>query len=446
MFVPAGQAPAVAFTPEEQAEIRCRTFTGEQVGELSAEQVIETLAAARRIRAHTDAIEAHALARLDQLRGGDRYVADEAALELRVSRHTAALRLHRARQLTQRMPRVLAAMEAGQIEAHAAGRVVEATDTVEDQRARQVDTQLAEKLDSGRVSATNPANLARAARRLVEQADPEGQATRARQARAGRKVELLPGEDGLSTLAAELPAEVAASAYARIDAMAHRARHRGDERTLDQLRADIHATLLLGQDPDVAVPEAAATVFLHMPVDAALGMTDTGCELSGYGPLPAPIARQIMGSEDSVWRKVLTDPASGAVLDVGRRRYRPTTAIRDLVAVRDAECTAPGCHRPAQHSDYDHLHGWGRGQNGSTAEANGGAKCRWHHRMKDHPHWTLHHNPSSGTSTITTPTGRRYTHDRTPGARPRPPTLPEQSQLPEPRGGGTTRPPPRNRS
>ncbi|MBA0128292.1 hypothetical protein H0B56_22330, partial [Haloechinothrix sp. YIM 98757] len=90
MFVPAWRVNPVAFTPEEQAEIRCRTFTGEQVAELSAEQVIETLAAARRIRAHTDAIEAHALARLDQLRGQDRYVADEAALELRVSRHTAA--------------------------------------------------------------------------------------------------------------------------------------------------------------------------------------------------------------------------------------------------------------------------------------------------------------------------------------------------------------------
>ncbi|SNR40799.1 protein of unknown function [Haloechinothrix alba] len=410
MYLPAEQAPAVAFTPAEQAEIRCRTFSGEQVAELSAEQVIETLAAARRIRAHTDAIEAHALARLDQLRGSDRYVADEAALELRVSRHTAALRLHRSRQLTQRMPRVLAAMEAGQIEATAAGRVVEATDMLDDQQARQVDEQLADKLASGRVSPTSPANLARAARRLVEQADPDGQATRARRARAGRKVELLPGEDGLSTLAADLPAEVAASAYARIDAMARKQRHRGDARTLDQLRADIHANLLLGHDPDVSVPEAAATVFLHMPVNTALGISDTGCELSGYGPLPAPIARHILASENSVWRKVLTDPASGAVLDVGRRRYRPTAAIRDLIAVRDAECVAPGCHRPAQHSDYDHLHGWR--QSGVTAETNGGAKCRWHHQLKDHPHWFLDHDPASGTTTITTPAGRCYTSKR----------------------------------
>nr|WP_246360865.1 HNH endonuclease signature motif containing protein [Haloechinothrix aidingensis] len=421
MFLPAGQAPAVAFTPEEQAEIRCRTFTGEQVADLTAEQVIETLAAARRIRAHTDAIEAHALARLDQLRGQDRYVADEAALELRVSRHTAALRLHRARQLTQRMPRLLDAMEAGEVEGAAAGRITDTTDMLDDQQARQVDTQLAEKLDSGRVSPTNPANLARAARRLVEHADPDGQAERARQARAGRKVELLPGEDGMSTLAADLPAEVAASAYARIDAMARTQRSRGDARTLDQLRADIHADLLLGQDPGITAPQAAATVFLHMPVDTALGMSDTGCELSGYGPLPAPIARQILASRHSVWRKVLTDPASGAVLDVGRKRYRPTAAIRDLIAVRDAECTAPGCHRPAQHSDYDHLQGWHH--NGTTAETNGGAKCRWHHALKDHPQWSLDHEPASGTTTVTTPTGRCYTHHRRPPAEVQKPSI-----------------------
>jgi hypothetical protein len=82
-------------------------------------------------------------------------------------------------------------------------------------------------------------------------------------------------------------------------------------------------------------------VFLHLPADTALGMSDDGCELAGYGPLPGPIAREIMTNPHSLWRTVFTDPGSGAVHDIGRRRYRPTAAIRDLVAVRDAECTAP---------------------------------------------------------------------------------------------------------
>ncbi|MCP2255775.1 hypothetical protein LY13_004557 [Prauserella aidingensis] len=35
-------------------------------------------------------------------------------------------------------------------------------------------------------------------------------------------------------------------------------------------------------------------VHLHMPIDTALTITDDGCELDGYGPIPAPIARDIM--------------------------------------------------------------------------------------------------------------------------------------------------------
>jgi hypothetical protein len=205
---------------------------------------------------------------------------------------------------------------------------------------------------------------------------------------------------------ADLPAEVAASAYARVDAMARRLRTSGDHRTLEQLRADVYAALLLGHDPGVTAPTGAAVVFLHMPIDTALTMSDTGCELAGYGPLPAAVARDIMTNPNSTLRTVLTDPATGAVRDLGRTRRRPSAFLRDFVAARDRECAAPGCHRPAQRCDFDHLREWGH--LGVTADHNGGAKCERDHYRKDQPGWTLTHNPGTGTSTITTPTGRTY--------------------------------------
>ncbi|MDV6012181.1 DUF222 domain-containing protein [Haloechinothrix sp. LS1_15] len=388
-------------------------MSGGEIAELDADRTVELLAAARRIRAAADAAEAHALARLDALRGGDRYVADEAALELRLSRQQAQARLERARQLTRRMPRLLARMHHGDLEGHTAGRVADTVAVLDDDTARQLDARLDEKLDSGRVDIHNPANLARAARRLVEHLDPRGQTARARRARAGRTIELLPGEHGMSTLLFDLPAEIAASAYGRIDATARRIRNTGDARTLDQLRADVAANLLHERTPGSpsTSPKAAdavdaATVFLHMPIDTALGISDSGCELAGYGPLPGPIAREIMSNPNSLWRKVLTDPASGAVHDVGRR-YRPTAAIRDLVAIRDAECTIPGCHRPAQRCDFDHQQAWQHG--GSTSATNAAAKCEHHHSMKDTPGWTIHTDPVAGTTTLTTPTGRTHT-------------------------------------
>lgn len=290
---------------------------------------------------------------------------------------------------------------------------------LDDARARQIDAQLAAKLAQGRLRFTDPSSLVKATRRLVNALDPDGQAERARKARAGRKVVLIPGENATSTLAADLPAGVAASAYARVDAMARKIRNRGDQRTLEQLRADVFADLLLGHDPGVSAPQGAALVFLHMPVDTALTMSDHGCELSGYGPLPGAVAREIMTRPDSVLRTVLTDSATGAVRDLGRTRRRPSVFLRDFVAARDRECSGVGCHRPAQRCDFDHLADWH--ESGATADRNGGAKCERCHCRKDKPGWTHTHHPDTGTSTITTPTGRTYTTTTEPITEP-PPT------------------------
>ncbi|WP_199435568.1 HNH endonuclease, partial [Qaidamihabitans albus] len=400
---------------------------------MSEQELWGTLAAVRQMRARADALEARALARLCRLRGGDRWLAREVALELRISPRQAQARLERGVALVGRLPGVLGAMEAGEIEGYTAGRLVEATAMLEDPQARQVDAELAEKLATGRVGSFDPTGLVQATRRLVEKTDPEGQTARARRARAGRRVELIHGEHATATLAADLPAELAASCYARLDALARRLRRHDPHRTLDQLRADICADLLLGRDPGVTAPAAAATAFLHLPVDTALTMSEQGCELAGYGPIPAPIAREIMTNPASTWRAVLTDPATGAPVDLGRRRRRPSALIRDLVAVRDRECATPGCHRPAQRSDFDHLTPWTRNHgHGPTTTGNGGAKCRRCHQLKDHPHWKLHHNPTTGTSTITTPTGRHYTQHRhtitTPTHHPSDPPTPQPPQ------------------
>ncbi|WP_143101935.1 HNH endonuclease signature motif containing protein [Amycolatopsis marina] len=407
MFLPADLVNPPPFTAEEWADHRFTARSGVDFSELSDVEVVEALAVARRMRARADALEARALDRLHRLRGADKSAAVEASLELRISRQRAANRIARGTALVSRMPRVLMAMEAGDIEGYPAGQIAEVTAMLTDEQAREVDDRLAGKLAAGRLGFTDPASLVRATRRLVTAIDPDGQTARAMKARSGRKVELIPGEDTMSTLAMDLPAEVAASAYARIDAMARALRNQGDERTLEQLRADVAADLLHGRDPGVPVPPGTARVFLHMPVDTALTMSDTGCELSGYGPIPAPIAREIMTRRGSIWRTVLTDPATGAVKDLGRTRRRPSAFLRELIAVRDRECTAPGCHRPAHRCDYDHLREWHH--HGQTADTNGGAKCEPHHYLKDQPGWTLTHDPQTGTSTITTPTGRTYT-------------------------------------
>ncbi|WP_145600658.1 HNH endonuclease signature motif containing protein [Prauserella rugosa] len=381
---------------------------------------ISTAAAGfRSWRARVDGAEMTFLASLASDEGEWRGLTEELAPSLRVSPVEVEKRIRNAVDLSRRMPRVLEAMREGQVELYGARRILAVTSPLSDEHARQVDALLSDKLASAPATSWQPRNLAQHAARLVEKIDPGGQAERARMARAGRRVELDHGPNAQSRLTAELPSEVASACYARVDAMARRLRRDGESRTLDQLRADVTADLLLGNDPGVRVPEAAAMVYLHMPIDAALSMSDSGCELDGYGPIPAAVAREIMTNTDSVWRKVLCDPATGQPLDLGRSRRRPNAAIRELVRVRDRECVVPWCRRPARHCDLDHQREWSA-ENGPTSAANTAPRCRRHHRMKNAPGWITRHDPLHGTSAITTPHGSTYTGRRRPVLAPKP--------------------------
>ncbi|MCR3719351.1 protein of unknown function (DUF222) [Prauserella flava] len=379
------------------------------------------VAAARSLReqrARVDAAEVEFLAAVDTGPAERRGLAETLAPELRMSPQEVEARIQAAVDLASRMPQMLTAMRHGLTDGYGARRVLRVTAPLSDAHARRVDELLADKLTDAPVSTWQPGNLARHAARLVQRVDPGGQTARARTADEDRKLQLDHGEHAQSRLTVDLRSEVASACYARVDAMARRLRRGGETRTLEQLRADVTADLLLGNDPGVQVPQAAAQVYVHLPVDAALSISDTGCELDGYGPIPAPIAREIMTGPESVWRAVLCDSATGEPLDLGRTRRRPTATIRELVRVRDRECVVPWCRRPARHCDLDHEREWAA-HHGPTSLTNTGPRCRRHHRMKNAPGWVTRYDPIRGATTITTPTGATYTGEREPILTPR---------------------------
>lgn len=385
-----------------------------EIALLDANRCLDTLASLRRVRALADALEARTLVRFGELRGEVRGVDQEVAYELRVSRRAAKDRIGRAQRLVSRHPRALAAMEDGQLDGYAAGRIAEITSALSDELARKVDGLIAGKLDN-----PDPVVGLRAARQAVIAVDPDGERDRARVARQARGVDLVPGENSMSTLYANLPAETAAACYASIDTAARALRRNGEPRTLEQLRADILAERIIGGIDGVGGGKVSpgAMVYLHMPITTALSITDDGAELEGYGPIPASIARQIMADEKSIWRRVLCDPASGAVLDVGRSRYRPPAAVREVVATRDRECAWPGCHRPAGYSAFDHVQA--RRKGGPTSVANGEALCAYHNNLKEDAGWKIHRDDAAAFATVTTPSGRVYVKECETVLRPR---------------------------
>jgi hypothetical protein len=162
----------------------------------------------------------------------------------------------------------------------------------------------------------------------------------------------------------------------------------------------------VGAVPSVGVDGGAirlrADVLVTVPVGTLLGLSGEPGELAGHGPIPASMARRL--AADGTWRRILTDPVDGGVLDVGRRSYAPPAALADYVIARDQRCRFPGCRQPARRCDLDHTIPYPKGP---TSAGNLAALCRHHHRLKHLAGWQVE-QPEPGVLLWTSPTGHRY--------------------------------------
>lgn len=159
---------------------------------------------------------------------------------------------------------------------------------------------------------------------------------------------------------------------------------------------------------DHLLPDGASTTSgppsTGVPAGRSTAPAAAEVTIGGAGvPVPAVTARALAAG--GVWRRLVTDPVSGTVLDVGRTHYRPPAALRELVQARDNSCTFPGCTVPANRCDTDHIQPWADG--GATSLSNLTSLCQAHHRLKHTPGWSLTRT-DSGDLTWCTPTGARY--------------------------------------
>lgn len=144
-----------------------------------------------------------------------------------------------------------------------------------------------------------------------------------------------------------------------------------------------------------------AQVNVTVPLSTLLGGDQPG-ELPGLGPVPAEVARALAAG--GTWTRLITDPVSGTVLDVGRRRYTPPADMADHVRSRNPMCVAPGCTHPAASCQLDHTV---PAPDGPTAASNLAPLCTRHHLLKTHARYRLN-QPTPGIAEWRTPTGKRY--------------------------------------
>lgn len=433
--------------------------------------LVEVVAAADRLEAAAHAKKVAAAAQLAERRsmnpmalasheGGSLGVAgDELAVRLRTSHKEGADLVRRSKALDGHLVGTGEALAHGAIDARRARVIVDGLEHVAWQVAMAVEDRV----------------LPRAAHRTVAQlrgdvareliaVDADEAARRAEQRAMQRRVSRPRAEtDGMAAMRIEGPAADVLALDTVLHATAKSAKAAGDRRSMDQLRFDalagvahraletgylgapedehalatsggrrpsIHVTIPLdqllpagsttggrasetGDRESSAVGRGSPVDEQWMPVNPDKHLDESQIpELAGYGPISPAVARALAAGGD--WRRIVTDPLTGAVLDVGHTRYRPTQAMTDHVQARDRLCVRPGCGHRAHDCQLDHTEPYDLDRpdhGGRTAVTNLGPLCPWDHQLKTHGDFTLRQT-SPGVFEWATPTGHRYRRER----------------------------------
>lgn len=150
----------------------------------------------------------------------------------------------------------------------------------------------------------------------------------------------------------------------------------------DQARADALAGRILGRvAPDGSVDWDPAQVEVHVQLvvdlDTLRGEAEHPCLLDGQ-PVPAEIGRDLAGYARA-WRRMVTDPVTGHLLDYGRETYLPGP-LRTYDLARDGKCRAPDCSvRSVSRLQCDHVEPFPAG---ASSTGNTGALCPTCHQLK----------------------------------------------------------------
>ena len=340
-------------------------------------------------------------------------VAAEVAAELGISRARASSHMNYGMELVERLPKLGAAMAAGEVDFQVIAVVVFRTGLITDEQVlATIDTQLA---------AVAPGWNAFSRRRVAELVDwrvraldPAAERV-ARGSDEDRHVQITPSEGGVAQFWGAMRAPDAAVLDRRLDQLAGSV-CREDSRTKRQRRADALAALAAGQNsmmcdcgsadcPAADAGAAAAQVVIHVLAEAATvsGESATPGYLPGFGALPAETVRDLA-------TRAHVRPLKPAEEFTAEPQYRPSTALAEFIRARDLCCRFPGCEVAAEFCDIDHSVAWAAG--GPTHPSNLNCKCRAHHLLKTfwcgQNGWAEQQFPD-GTIVFSSPSGRCYT-------------------------------------
>ncbi|MGY1730715.1 DUF222 domain-containing protein [Geodermatophilus sp. SYSU D01045] len=385
-----------------------------------------------------------------ELPGVSEFFTAELAVVLNVGRGTAAHLAHRAWTYREKLPATWAALATGTLDEARAKALVDVLEHTSAVTARAIEAALLPEATQLTVRKLKDRALA-----LLLDADADAIDGRRQQAERHADVRLYDCPfDGMATLAADLPADVAAACHAVVDALARMRKADGDPRPIGQLRTVVLADLL--QRPwESGRPAVTAHLQVIATLSALAGRSTEAGQVNGF-PITAAHLRELLQQMEalgmqapeggSVTLALVEDdgtPRATTTLDQLRRlarvgcpahpdgacdcavldrpeevdRYEPSASQQAFVHTRDRTCRFPACGQRAGWADADHVVPHAHG--GATDCANLCCLCRSHHRLKTFARGWRFHMSEDGTLTVTTPSGITRT-TRPPGLRPPP--------------------------
>lgn len=310
----------------------------------------------------------------------------EVAVALRISSGVARRRISFSRDLHYKLPQTRGLLGQGICSFAQANAIAQECELLSIGDARAVESQALT-----RVAMQNPGQSRRSVRRAIARICPPEPAAELEREFARREVSMYSDGGVMATITATLPAPDAIAVWNALTGCAQRDNHESDTRTTAHRRADAltewaHRELGSPDFPRMQGKKRLETQVV-IDYDTLMGLNDEPGELIGFGSIPAILARQL-ASESGTWRRLVTDPVTGHLLDYGTTTYTPPSLLREYVIARDRICQFPGCAQPGWRCDLDHsipftAHETG----GSTSAANIVTLCRRHHQLKTHHRW-----------------------------------------------------------
>ncbi|MDQ4085751.1 MAG: DUF222 domain-containing protein [Actinomycetota bacterium] len=369
----------------------------ERIDQIRALEQLKAAAAAAQARVTT---QFAASQRMAQVAAGvptgevGRGIAGQVGLARRESPARARRYVGWAQVLVTELPGTFTALQRGDTTEWRAMIVARETAWLSAEHRALVDARLGPRLHSMGDRQVQ-AEVQRAAYRL----DPHGYLGRVRGRDADRRVGIRPAPDAMARLSGFLPVAQAVAAYASLESAADSLVACGDRRSRGQIMADTMVQRLTGQASASAVP---VTVNLVMTDRTLLNRGGTGtasadepAHLDGYGPIPADLARRLVGdvpAETEVWlRRLYTDPDTGALVAMESRSRCFDHGIRRFLVLRDQICRTPWCNAPVRHADHviPAAHG------GRTSTANGQGLCQACNLAKQAHGWRARPDPTA---------------------------------------------------